>query len=240
LASVGYTAAYLHTRERGITYNLLTPPAGGNGAPGNWTTNPPYYAILAIAEALRTDNGGIVVDLNLGNSTTNPAASQAGYAVYDAKNTSVTRLILFNYEAKPTRFTLPASLFPNSSVKTVLVKFLASVSGANETTNISWGGKTFAGVGDGKNAVDASWTTPNQNLDCTNGCNFNAPRDSMAVVFLDNAQFAEISGTAAPQPTLPSAPAPASNGIGSPMSGADISGLLFGTFCTVTALEWFA
>jgi len=66
----------------------------------------------------------------------------------------------------------------------------------------------------------------------------------MAVVFLDNAQFAEIPGTAAPQPTLGSTPAPAqaNNGIGSPTSGIDISGLilLFGTFCTVTTLEWFA
>ncbi|KAJ7885159.1 glycoside hydrolase family 79 protein, partial [Mycena olivaceomarginata] len=182
LASVGYTAAYLHTRERGITYNLVTSPAGGDGAPGSWTTNPPYYAMLAMSEALRTESGAMVVDLNLDNSTANPAALQAGYAVYDAKNLSVTRLILFNYASEQTQFTLPATLFADSSIKTTLVKFLAS-SGAN-ATEVSWGGKTFAGVGDGKSAVNAPWvTTPNQNLECTNGCSFNASRESMAMVF---------------------------------------------------------
>ncbi|KAJ7669285.1 glycoside hydrolase family 79 protein, partial [Mycena polygramma] len=203
LASVGYTAAYIHTRERGITYNVLTPPGVGDGAPGNWTTNPPYYAILAVAETLQTENGGIVVDLNLKNSTTNAATSQVGYAVYDAKNNSVTRLVLFNYAAESTRFTLPAMLFANSTLKTVLIKFMAAESGAHEMKNISWGGKTYAGVGNGQSAADTTWSTPNQNLECTGGCSFNASGESMAVVFLDNAQFAAVPapGTVGPQPT---------------------------------------
>ncbi|KAF7348518.1 Glycoside hydrolase family 79 protein [Mycena venus] len=219
LASVGYTAAYAHTREPGITYNLVTPPAGGNG---NWTTNPPYYATIAIAEALRTDNGGIVVDLNLSDST------QAGYAVYDAKNSSVTRLILFNYASEPTQFTLPVTVFAGNAGKTALVKFLASASGANETTNVSWGGKTFAGVGDGKSAIDATWAgaPQNLNLQCTDGCNFNATGVSMAVVFLDNAQFAETAG---PTTSGSSASPQATNSNSAP----HISGLALGAFGTV-------
>jgi hypothetical protein len=186
--------------------------------------------MLAMSEALRTENGAIVVDLNLDNSTANPVALQAGYAVYDAKNSSVTRLILFNYASEQTQFTLPATLFADSSIKTALVKFLAS-SGAN-ATEVSWGGKTFAGVGDGKSAVNAPWvTTPNQNLECTNGCSFNASRESMAMVFLDNAQFDAISGPTSSQASP--APTQASNG------AFHVSSLSLGGFYTVVVLGLF-
>ena len=50
LASVGYSAIHIHTRERGISYNVMTPPDGPVGSPGAWTTNPPFYAVLATAE----------------------------------------------------------------------------------------------------------------------------------------------------------------------------------------------
>ncbi|KAK7059670.1 glycoside hydrolase family 79 protein [Favolaschia claudopus] len=201
LASVGYSAAYIHTREPGITYNIFTSPPGPDGGPGNWTTNPPYYTVLAIAEALRTDNGGIVADLNLGGSMTDSAASQAGYAVYDAQNFTVTRLVLFNYAAESATFTLPTTLFENSATKSVLVKYLESSSGANETTKVSWAGKTFAGVGDGKSPVDAAWATSDQNLECSSGCSFNVSGTSMGMVFLDNAQFSATPGATGPQPT---------------------------------------
>ncbi|KAJ6616426.1 hypothetical protein B0H10DRAFT_2164639 [Mycena sp. CBHHK59/15] len=194
MASIGFSATYLHTRERGISYNLVTPPAGGNGALGNWTTNPPYYAMLAMAEALRTEHGGIVIDLDLDNSTTDDAALQAGYAVYDAHNS------------------LPASLFANRTAKTALVKFLASATGAREKTHIAWGAKTFAGVGNGKSAVDAAWAPANQHLACAHGCSFNTSGTSLALVFLDNAQFAAIPTTVdsplSPSVSASAAPAP--------------------------------
>ena len=34
LAAVGYSGAYLHTRERGVTYNLFDPPDAPAGGPG--------------------------------------------------------------------------------------------------------------------------------------------------------------------------------------------------------------
>ncbi|KAJ7098333.1 hypothetical protein C8R44DRAFT_888957 [Mycena epipterygia] len=232
LTSVGYSAAYLHTRERGISYNLVTPPAGGNGAPGNWTTNPPYYALLAVAEALRTDSGGIVVDLDLGSS---PTDQQAGYAVYDARNGSATRLVLFNYAAAPARFDLPASLFANRTVKSALVKFLVAASGARETTEIAWGGKTFAGVGDGLSAVDAAWAPLNENLECVRGCSFDASAVSLAVVFLDNAQFAAIPASPglASRPSGPPAAEPSGSTNAACVSSAGHSGVLLAAVAAV-------
>src|SRR6266567_1759006 len=75
MASVGYSAAYLHTRERGVSYNVFSPPGGPNGSPGPWTTNPPFYGLLVTAEALRSTNGSIVVDLDIGGSKENVNAT---------------------------------------------------------------------------------------------------------------------------------------------------------------------
>lgn len=185
LATVGYSAAYIHTRERGISYNIVAPPPGVDGGPGAWTTNPPYYSLLVMAEALQTHNGGgsIVMDLDLGNSTTDIAAQTAGYAVYDAQNSSVTRLILFNYANSSTQFSLPSDLFAKKS-KNPVVKFLAATS-AFEKSNISWSGQTFVGVSDGTQAVPATWATPDLQLECSNGCSFDAPGPSLAMVFVE-------------------------------------------------------
>ncbi|KAJ7226050.1 hypothetical protein GGX14DRAFT_423589 [Mycena pura] len=189
MATVGYTQAYLHTREAGISYNLLAPPSGPPGSPGPWTTNSPYYSLLTVAEALRTEHGAIVADLNLGGSMTNPAATTSAYAVYNADNKTVSRLALFNWANTTTQFVLPASVF--NSEGTALVKFLAAAT-PEEETNISWGGETWGpGVSDGKSTLTPDWAVPNQNLTgcAKDGCTFTAPGPSLAMVFLDNAQF---------------------------------------------------
>ncbi|KAJ6626943.1 hypothetical protein B0H10DRAFT_2185570 [Mycena sp. CBHHK59/15] len=207
LASVGYDSIFIHTREQGISYNLLSPPAGVAGAPGAWTTNPPYYSLLVMAEALLTDKGGIVMDLNLGNSMTDVTASSSAYAVYNAGNHTVSRLMIFNYGNTSTEFSLPASVFSASS--TALVKFLAAAT-PSEKTDISWGGETWGpGVADGKTTLSPSWAVPNQNLTgCSNGCSFTAPGPSLSVVFLDNAQSSTII---VPTPTNPSNDSPAAS-----------------------------
>ncbi|CAK5265470.1 unnamed protein product [Mycena citricolor] len=191
MAAVGYTQAYIHTREAGISYNMLKPPIGPAGTAGAWVTNSPYYALLAVTEALLTDNGAHVVDLNLGGSSSNVNVTTAGYAVYNAGNQTVSRLILFNYGNSSTDFAIPGSAFSSSG--TALVKFLAAAT-PEEETNISWGGETWA-PGDGKSSGSPSWAVPNQNLSgcSTNGCTFTAPGPSMAMVFLDNAQYATIA-----------------------------------------------
>ncbi|KAJ7456464.1 glycoside hydrolase family 79 protein [Mycena latifolia] len=192
MASVGYTQAYIHTREAGISYNLLAPPPGPAGSAGAWTTNSPYYALLVMAEALLTDDGGIVADLDLGGSTTNPNATSSAYAVYNSGNKTVSRLIIFNYGNDSTEFALPGSVFSSSG--TALIKFLAAPT-PEETTQISWGGETWGpGVTDGKTTVKPSWAVPNTNLTgCSNGCSFTAPGPSLAMVFLDNTQSAAIT-----------------------------------------------
>ncbi|KAG6854881.1 hypothetical protein C0991_012071 [Blastosporella zonata] len=192
MAAVGYTAAYLHTRERGISYNLFTPPDGPNGALGDWVTNPPYYALIVTAEALQTTDGagGIVVDLNIANSKINNNATSAGYAVYDSQGVTVQQFVLFNYanisnfanaSAATATFALPASAFTRK--KGITVKFL-SASNMYEATDIAWGGQSLAGVGNGTfENNNSSWVIPNQLLDCTHSCSLDVPAAAMAIVF---------------------------------------------------------
>lgn len=91
-----------------------------------------------MAEALRTDHGAIVSDLNLGGSSTNPAATSSAYAVYNQGNKTVSRLIIFNYGNSSQDFQLPGSVFSSSG--TALVKFLSAAT-PQEETKISWGTK---------------------------------------------------------------------------------------------------
>ncbi|KAK7064745.1 Glyco-hydro-79C domain-containing protein [Favolaschia claudopus] len=203
MAVVGYGQAFLHTREGGIPYNLFAPPVGPPGSAGAWKTNSPYYALLVMGEALRTDHGAIVSDLNLGDSATNPNATSSAYAVYNQGNKTVSRLIIFNYANSSQDFALPASVFSGSG--TALVKFLSAAT-PEEETNISWGGETWSGpdVTDGKSTQKPSWATPNKNLaDCgKNGCTFTAPGPSLSLVILDDAQ--NLGTIITPDPTPPS------------------------------------
>ncbi|KAG5730384.1 hypothetical protein E4T56_gene11605 [Termitomyces sp. T112] len=191
MASVGYTAAHVHTRERGISYNLFTPTQGSTG---DWVTNPPYYALIATAEILQINDsaGGVVVDLNIANSQNDKNATVAGYAIYDSKGSTVERFVLFNYanvsnfpteSAAAATFALPTNAFSGSKTGAV-VKFL-SASGLSEKFNIAWGGQSLVGVGNGTlKDNDASWAVPNQRMDCTKGCSVNVPAAAMAVVFV--------------------------------------------------------
>ncbi|KAG6869333.1 hypothetical protein C0993_000086 [Termitomyces sp. T159_Od127] len=206
MAAVGYSAAYLHTRERGISYNLFAPPDGPNGIPGDWVTNPPYYALIATAEALQTTDGigSVVVDLNIANSKTDKKATVAGYAVYDSKGSSVEQFVLFNYanvsnfpdtSAATATFSLPASAFITSNKTGVTVKYL-SASGLAEKYNIAWGGQSLAGVGNGiLQDNNATWVVQNQQLECTNGCSVSVPGAAMAVVFAGGVDKISVKGS---------------------------------------------
>lgn len=188
MASVGYSAAYLHTRERGITYNLFVPPEGPDGGNGPWVTNPPYYALIATAEALQTSGeGSIVVDLNIAKSQTDTNSTVAGYAIYESSGSQISQFVLFNYantSSSLATFALPSSAFASPSGKNVTVKYL-SAHNLGEQVDISWGGETLAGVGNGVlNVTSASWATPNKAIDCTKGCSVDVPPTSLAVVFV--------------------------------------------------------
>ncbi len=188
MASVGYSGAYLHTREHGVTYKVFDPPAGPAGAAGTWTTNPNFYAMLAVTEALQNSNGSRVVDLNLENSVSDYSAVAAGYAVYDASSPSnVHSLVLFNYanaSAQGSDYTLPASFFAGSGGN-VLVRYMTAPS-ATETTNISWGNQTYGGVADGVPVpIKSQWD--DQTVSCSSGCTVQVPGPGMAVVFVQAA-----------------------------------------------------
>ncbi|KAG6903473.1 hypothetical protein C0995_005496 [Termitomyces sp. Mi166 len=206
MAAVGYSAAYLHTRERGISYNLFAPPEGPNGNTGDWITNPPYYALIATAEALQTTDGvgSVVVDLNIANSKTDKRATVAGYAIYDSKGSTVEQFVLFNYanvsnfpdsSDVAATFALPAGAFSTTKKTGITVKFL-SASGLAEKYNIAWGGQSLVAVGNGIfQDNNATWAIPNQQLDCTNGCSVNVPAAAMAVVFAGGVDKTDIKGS---------------------------------------------
>ncbi|KAF8812249.1 hypothetical protein BYT27DRAFT_7220918 [Phlegmacium glaucopus] len=188
MASMGYSAAYIHTREQGVTYNIFSPPNGPDGGPGPWTTNPPYYGLLVAAEALHSKNGSsIVTDLNIQQSKTDLGALVSGYAVYDAGDSTVQQLVLFNYanvsssDNSSMIFSVPANVFSSNSAI---------------TANIAWGGQTFSNVGDGKPvSTNASWAPANVKVDCSNGCSISVPGPGLAVVFASEPQT-QPSGTA--------------------------------------------
>ncbi|KAI0796859.1 glycoside hydrolase family 79 protein [Abortiporus biennis] len=182
MATAGYSAAYLHTRERGITYNLFDPPAGPAANSGAWTTNPTWYAYFPISEALQSTSGSRVVDLNTEGSMTNKAVSSAGYAVYDAGSSQVRSLVLFNFaDATPIDFTLPQQIFTASAVT---VRYLTAPS-VTEKTQISWGNQTYNGVADGLPVTSTlSSALPDKQMDCANGCTVTVPGPALAVVFI--------------------------------------------------------
>ncbi|KAG6831387.1 hypothetical protein H0H92_010989 [Tricholoma furcatifolium] len=205
MASVGYSAAYLHTRERGISYNMFVPPAGPDGSPGDWTTNPPYYSLLVTAEALSSSDGagGVVVDLNISNSMSDTSATTAGYVVYDSKGMTVNQFVLFNYanvsnfatpSAATATFSLPADAFSGDKTS-ITVKYL-SASSLMEEYNIAWGGQSLVGVGNGTLVDDtASWVVPNQQINCADGCSVDVPATALAVVFAGGVTTSQVNNT---------------------------------------------
>ncbi|KAH9849982.1 glycoside hydrolase family 79 protein [Lenzites betulinus] len=188
MAIVGYAGAYLHTRERGVTYNLFDPPPAVAGGAGAWTTNPSFYGMLPVAEALESTNGSRVVDLNLANSISDAKATAAGYAIYDGTASTVHSLVFFNFansSGATSDYTIDASLLPSSSSQ-ITIRYLTAPS-VNEKTNIAWGGKTYAGVGDGT-PIDATFASsvPDKTMSCAGGCTVQVPGPGLAVVFLGN------------------------------------------------------
>ncbi|TFK81509.1 glycoside hydrolase family 79 protein [Polyporus arcularius HHB13444] len=195
MAVQGYAGAYLHSRERGVTYNLFDPPAAAAGGAGAWTTNPPFYGMLPVAEALESANGSRVVDLNIKNSMSDGSQTSAGYAIYDGTSSTVHSLVIFNYKnvsGTTSDYQLDAKFVPASNSQ-ITIRYLTAPS-VNEKTNIAWGGKTYAGVGDG-NPVDATFASsvPDKSLSCAGGCTVQVPGPGIAVIFVGGAPNGTLS-----------------------------------------------
>ncbi|TDL29534.1 glycoside hydrolase family 79 protein [Rickenella mellea] len=181
MASIGYSAIYLHTRERGVTYNLFDPPAEGNGS--DWTTLPAYYAWMSVAESLSSRNGSIVYDLDINNSST-LNSTVAGYSLHDGKTGSVSRLVFFNYAeggSGPAFFYFSELAGLQAASRKVLVRYLTAPTTA-EKWDISWRGQTLMGVGDG--IAVSSNRDPDQEISCVDTCTIQVPSPGLAVVWL--------------------------------------------------------
>lgn len=235
MAAVGYSGAYLHTREPGVPYNVFNPPNASAGAPGAWSAAGNFYAMLAVTEALQAGNGSKVVDLDVAGSARDYSAVHAGYAVYAADSSRVQSVVLFNYanaSAQGTDFALPAAVFAGGA-DAVLVRYLTAPS-ATETTDIAWGNQTFAGAGDGSlGPAKTDWA--DKMFTCAQGCTVQVPGPGMAVVFVQKPPM-----TAANSTNSSSASAPGPSGKSDTTSGALSHGLAGGWWGVASGLALMA
>jgi hypothetical protein len=177
MSVVGYSAAYLHTRERNVSYNLFNYP--GDGVDG-WTTQPIYYSYLPILQGLQSYNGSRVIDLGLNDSST------AGYGIYDKETSELYRMILINFKdgGGPVDFVIPATGSPRAGGgKNATVKFLTATS-IREASDISWSGKTWKGVVDGK-PVDSGRDVDLTRVDISASYTLKIPSPGLAVVMFE-------------------------------------------------------
>ncbi|GLB44692.1 putative glycosyl hydrolase family 79 C-terminal beta domain [Lyophyllum shimeji] len=182
-ASVNYSAIYLHTR---------------------WTTGSPYYAALFLAE-ITDPSGSVVVDLNLNNSNTSPAASVAAYGIYDHGGASRGKLALINYAESSNSEETATQVFriPGGISESVQIRLLLAPS-VLERQNISWAGQT---VGDNGDLHGIQVTI---RKDCADGCEVDVPSPGAALVLMSGSQFFTGNSTIAGAGGYLSGAAPAS------------------------------
>ena len=179
LASVGYSGAFIHTRERGVSYNLFDPPPNGDESAG-WTTGSTYYALLPVAEALSSSskNGSYIKDMEImDNSGKN---FSAGYGVYDANTHLPTSLVVLNY-ADAGNQSASFNISLDGGKQTLLLRTLAAPK-LSEMSNISWGGETFLNVKDAK--MVSSNFAEDQQIVCDASCEFEVQSPGAAVLFI--------------------------------------------------------
>lgn len=197
LASVGYSGAYIHTRERGVTYNLFDPPPSGDSSTG-WTTMPTFYSLLPVAESLSAsvDNGSYVRDLNVQDDSGKNYS--AAYGIYDANTDLPTSLVVFNYADagnSSASFAVPIE----GGQQTILLRTLTA-SSLTETSNISWGGETFHNVKDAQ--MVASGFAFDQQISCDSQCQFEVPSPGAAVLFIQRTKASNNASTSFAIPKL--------------------------------------
>lgn len=175
-AASGLSAAFLHTREYGVLYNLFDPPSPTDSTASGWRTGSPYYSALLLSETF-PPSGVAVLDINLNNSIYNPAATVAGYALYGQNGTKCDRLVLINYSndgGNTRNFTIGSNVASTAGVRILEAPSIA------ETTKISWAGQTVGSNGELEGTQTTRYYT-----DCANGCNISIPGPGAAVIVLD-------------------------------------------------------
>jgi len=172
-ASSNMSAAYLHTREYQVLYNLFDPPTPDTSVQPGWRTGSPYYAALFLAETFMPD-GNIVLDLDLDNSTLNPESTVAGYGLYDPSSTALQRLVLINYDRSQTQiFIISANVTSSIGVRVL------NAPTVEEQVDIRWAGQIVGPNGD----LQGTQTT--QYMNCAQGCDVHVPGPGAALVLLD-------------------------------------------------------
>lgn len=194
LAANNYSAAYLHTREPGVTYDIFQYPNVSAGvANSGWSTGPQYYSLLLLADAFSTlqsnsrsrenANGTIVVDLNIANHT-----RTAGYALYDASTTTIglpRTLVLMNFAngtSPPSASTSTTFLIPDQIPKARVRILTAPSLNDKSSALITYAGQSMDAAGTG--ALQGKLSE--QEVECANGvgCTIEVPGPGVAVVFV--------------------------------------------------------
>lgn len=181
LAINNFSAAYIHTREPPVSYNLFTAPtAGASPNSSAWTTGPQYYSLLLLTEALHSSSSSVVVDLGI-----TPTVGYAGYAIYDSKGTSLRRLVLLNMNnASSMPFDLSGNI--KGFTRTEAGAKYLSAATLNEPTEISWGGQSV----DGSGTLQGTLAAHVPLSECTSGsaaCQIIVPGPGAVVVSLTSA-----------------------------------------------------
>ena len=172
-ASANISGAYIHTREFNVSYNLFDPPTPSTSTESGWRTGSPYYSVLMLSETL-SQNGSVVVDLNIDNSIYSSSSTVAGYGIYDNGGKTQGKLVLINYANQGSQ----PFVIPTNTTLAVGIRMLIAPD-VWETTNISWAGQTIAQNGD----LEGNQTT--HYIHCSAGCTIDVPGPGVALVLFD-------------------------------------------------------
>lgn len=189
-AASNFSAAYMHTREYGVLYNLFEPTVDGDPMSVDWRTGSIYYGALFIAEAFDS-KGSIVVDLDVDHSNTNVNSTVAAYAIYDNGGEERGKYALINYarEGEAQTFRIPANL------ATFVEYRILTAPTVEETTEITWAGQTvrYNGQLEGEQ-LDIR-------VNCADGCVVEVPSPGAALVLVGgSSQFYTGNSTLASWP----------------------------------------
>ncbi|TFL06927.1 hypothetical protein BDV98DRAFT_519354 [Pterulicium gracile] len=254
-AALNYSAAYMHTRELGVRYNLFDPPTAETSYLPNWRTGSPYYSGLVMSEVFSPD-GSIVVDVS--NSTHLQASSNsssslpsfrldetAAYAIYDKGGSARGKMVLINYSGggpskEPVTFRIPSST--SDSSRAFAYRLLVAPSATSrtpESTDGNFGEEseiTWAGQFVGSNGELVGGQVTQEIAPCTGGSGeecvveIEVPSPGAVVVLYDTERtdvFYEGNSTVVGYASVYRAPPEgAAVGLGAKIGGVGLAGLM--------------
>ncbi|PCH43216.1 glycoside hydrolase family 79 protein [Wolfiporia cocos MD-104 SS10] len=187
----GFAHALLHVGGQDVYYNPFTPPPTNQSSYHQWSINPIFYSVLAVAETLGPSNNSQLVDLAAnGDNDYTPA-----YAVYEGG--TLARVALINYMTDPSGANdYTANISVDGGVpQQVYVKYLLAPS-VGEKTNVTWAGQTFGGRFESDGRLRGNMSVQTVACDqAANSCAVTVPAPGFALVFLSSGALSESSPT---------------------------------------------